>query len=54
MGLFGEEGLGHTLARHAGSAQDMVDGVRAQLNAHMGACEPHDDVTLLGVIRGGL
>ncbi|NMM80788.1 hypothetical protein B2J86_07555 [Acidovorax sp. SRB_14] len=50
-GPFGEEALGYALGRPAGSAQEMVDGVRTQLAAHVGAFEPHDDVTLLGLMR---
>ncbi|SFC24692.1 Response regulator receiver domain-containing protein [Polaromonas sp. OV174] len=50
-GPFGEEVLGHAFVRHVGSAQEMVDGVRTQLTAHVGAFEPHDDVTLLGLMR---
>lgn len=50
-GPFGEEALGHALARQAGSAQALVDDVCAQLAVHVGAFEPHDDVTLLGLKR---
>lgn len=50
-GPFGEEALGHALARQAGSAQAMVDSVRTRLAAHVGAFEPHDDVTLFGLTR---
>lgn len=50
-GPFGEEALGHALARQAESAQAMVDSVRTQLAAHVGAYEPHDDVTLFGLMR---
>ncbi len=51
-GPFGEEALARALARPAASAQALVDGVRAQLAAHVGGFEPHDDVTLFGLVRG--
>ncbi len=50
-GPFGDEALERTFAHHAGSAQAMVERVRMQLAAHVGAFEPHDDVTLLAVMR---
>lgn len=50
-GPFGEEALGQVFARQAGSSQAMVDSVRAQLAVHVGAFEPHDDVTLFGLTR---
>ncbi|KRB98804.1 hypothetical protein ASE11_10720 [Hydrogenophaga sp. Root209] len=50
-GPFGEEALGHAFARHAGSAQAMVESMRTQLAAHVGAFEPHDDVTLFCLTR---
>ncbi len=50
-GPFGEEALEHAFARQAGSAQEMVDGLRTQLATHVGTFEPHDDVTLLGLMR---
>jgi serine phosphatase RsbU (regulator of sigma subunit) len=50
-GPFGEEALERAFARQAGSAQAMVDRVCTQLAEHVGAFEPHDDVTLLAVMR---
>ena len=50
-GPFGEAALGQVLARETGSAQALVDAVRAQLAAHVGSFEPHDDVTLFGLTR---
>ena len=49
-GLFGEEALARALLQPAASAQALVDGVRAQLAAHVGGAEPHDDVTLFGLM----
>jgi serine phosphatase RsbU (regulator of sigma subunit) len=50
-GSFGEAPLEQALAHRAESAQEMIASLRARLDAHMGAFEPHDDITLLGLMR---
>ncbi|MBU7574294.1 MAG: SpoIIE family protein phosphatase [Hydrogenophaga sp.] len=50
-GPLGEAALGQVLTRETGSAQALVDAVRARLAAHVGSFEPHDDVTLFGLAR---
>lgn len=50
-GAYGEDTLAQVLASLAGSAQAMVDGVCAHLAGHVGAFEPHDDVTFLALTR---
>lgn len=50
-GPFGEAALGRVLGGADDSAQALVERVRAQLSAHVGEFEPHDDVTLFVLTR---
>jgi sigma-B regulation protein RsbU (phosphoserine phosphatase) len=51
-GAFGEDALLRVMAQHpARRAGDVVDGIRAALVAHVGGHTPHDDITLLCVVR---
>jgi sigma-B regulation protein RsbU (phosphoserine phosphatase) len=50
-GPFGEAALGQCLAQATGTAQQLVDALRARLASHVGTFEAHDDVTLLTLIR---
>ncbi|MCW5668420.1 MAG: SpoIIE family protein phosphatase [Hydrogenophaga sp.] len=52
-GPLGEAALAQVLARESGSAQALVDAACAQLAAHVGSFEPHDDVTLFCLAREG-
>jgi sigma-B regulation protein RsbU (phosphoserine phosphatase) len=47
--FFGEERLAASLARHlaAPSAAAHLEGIRADIMAHMGAMPPHDDITMM-------
>lgn len=53
-GAFGEAALAHALAGPAAGAQALVDDVCARLAAHVGCFEPHDDVTLFGLMRAAV
>ncbi len=50
-GTFGDVALGQVFAHTSGTAQAVVDSVRTRLAQHVGAFEPHDDMTLFCVIR---
>jgi sigma-B regulation protein RsbU (phosphoserine phosphatase) len=51
--FFGEKRLAASLARHmaAPSAAAHLEGIRADLLAHMGGTPPHDDITLMVLRR---
>lgn len=53
-GTFGEAALGRALGRATGSAQALVADLQAQLAAHVGGFEPHDDVTLFALTRASV
>ena len=50
---YGEERLAQSLARHmdAPDARNQLEGIRADLLAHMGGEAPHDDITLMVIRR---
>ncbi len=51
--FFGEERLARSLSRHRdkADARGQLEGIRADLFAHMAGADPHDDITLMVIRR---